>query len=195
MSLPSSSRFPLPHPSSDLYTAADLIAAQAQLEEEAAEAVPFSFSHCTYPDGPLRQPLYACRTCLGDAAVCAACSVSCHGEHDLVELFVRREFTCDCGTERMGAGSCCSLRVGEGRDDGEDMERNEGNKVGRTGKDGRVRKGTVGMLMSTLFGMWDGGSTTRTLSASFAGATRARHTTPRPRREPTYPATFPQDAS
>lgn len=120
------------HPPSDtLFTASDLLTRQSQLEQEAAEAVPFSFTHCTYPDGPLRQPLYACRTCLGDAAVCAACSVSCHGEHELVELFVRRDFRCDCGTERMGAGSCCGLRVGEGRDDGEDMPPNQENKVSK----------------------------------------------------------------
>jgi hypothetical protein len=53
--------------------------------------------------------LYACLTCLNNCAVCAACSVACHGEHDLVELFNRRNFQCECGTRRMGAGSFCSL--------------------------------------------------------------------------------------
>ena len=30
-------------------------------------------------------------------------------EHELVELFMRRDFRCDCGTEKMGAGSCCAI--------------------------------------------------------------------------------------
>lgn len=112
--------------SEDAFTAQDLLQAQSALEVEAAEVIPFSSSLCTYDQGPIRQAVYACRTCLGEpsSGICAACSVSCHAEHDLVELFVRRQFTCDCGTERMGAGSCCSLR----EIDGEDMERNEGNR-------------------------------------------------------------------
>lgn len=73
--------------------------------------------------GYIKQPLYGCLTCLNNGAVCAACSISCHGEHQLVELFNRRDFRCDCGTERLGAGSCCSLSK---RDD---VKANEGNKV------------------------------------------------------------------
>jgi E3 ubiquitin-protein ligase UBR7 len=30
--------------------------------------------------------------------VCYGCSISCHAEHDLVELFQRRKFRCDCPT-------------------------------------------------------------------------------------------------
>jgi E3 ubiquitin-protein ligase UBR7 len=43
--------------------------------------------------------------------VCYACSVQCHGEHTLVEIFAKRNFTCDCGTTRYPATSPCSLRI------------------------------------------------------------------------------------
>ena len=66
-------------PSSEPFTADDLVAAQDELEREAREVLPFSFSQCTYDLGYIRQPLYACLTCLNNCAVCAACSISCHG--------------------------------------------------------------------------------------------------------------------
>jgi E3 ubiquitin-protein ligase UBR7 len=68
----------------------------------------------------LRQNLFACITCnppptdpnepYTAAAVCYSCSISCHGEHTLVELFYKRNFVCDCGTTRMPSSSCCTLR-------------------------------------------------------------------------------------
>ena len=82
------------------FTAADLIAHQARLEAQASEAIPFKFDTCTHSMGYIRQPVYACRTC-GGGGVCAGCSVSCHAEHDLVELFNKREFRCDCGTPNL----------------------------------------------------------------------------------------------
>lgn len=106
--------------SDDNFNALDLVAAQDALEAEAREAVPYA-SECTYDLGYIKQPLYACRTCLNDRAVCVACSVACHAEHDLVELFNRREFRCDCGTEAMGAGSCCQI---SNRADAPQNERN-----------------------------------------------------------------------
>lgn len=59
--------------------------------------------------------MYACRTC-GNGGVCAHCSLGCHAEHDLVELFHRRNFRCDCGTPSLARlqpaheVSPCSLR-------------------------------------------------------------------------------------
>lgn len=50
----------------------------------------------------VRQQLFACLTCPGvPNAVCAGCSIACHADHQLVELFTRRNFTCDCGTVTM----------------------------------------------------------------------------------------------
>lgn len=82
------------------FTAADLIAQQEALDAQAYEAAPFAVDRCTYALGPLRQPVYACRTC-GGGGVCAGCSVACHADHDLIELFHRRGFRCDCGTPSL----------------------------------------------------------------------------------------------
>ncbi|PWZ00218.1 hypothetical protein BCV70DRAFT_200367 [Testicularia cyperi] len=82
------------------FTAADLIAQQQRLEVQANEAIPFAFDTCTHSKGYIRQPIYACKTC-GGGGVCAGCSVSCHSEHELVELFNKRKFRCDCGTPNL----------------------------------------------------------------------------------------------
>lgn len=82
-----------------------------------------SIEHCTKILGPLRQDVFACLTCnpppakpsdpWTPAGVCYACSVSCHGEHTLVEIFQKRNFTCDCGTTRLPSSSPCSLRTND----------------------------------------------------------------------------------
>ncbi|KAK5168671.1 uncharacterized protein LTR77_005980 [Saxophila tyrrhenica] len=107
--------------SSTSQTAADYINTQLSLEADAREALPYQFDTCTYPLGPLRQSIYACLTCSPPpaskyqqhtpAGVCYSCSISCHGEHNLVELFAKRDFVCDCGTTRLANSSTpCSLR-------------------------------------------------------------------------------------
>ncbi|KAM0131610.1 hypothetical protein ACHAO1_007211 [Botrytis cinerea] len=107
--------------SSDSHTAAEFISTQLKLEAEAREALPYSIDTCTKPLGSLRQILFACLTCnpapsnvsdpYNPAGVCYSCSIQCHGEHNLVELFSKRNFTCDCGTTRFPATSPCSLRI------------------------------------------------------------------------------------
>ncbi|CZT41443.1 related to metaphase-anaphase transition protein (Mlo2) [Rhynchosporium secalis] len=102
-------------------TAAEFINSQLQLEADAREALPYKFEKCTNPIGKLRQQIFSCLTCnpiptdLSDsytaAGVCYSCSISCHGEHILVELFNKRDFVCDCGTTRLPATSHCALRV------------------------------------------------------------------------------------
>lgn len=76
---------------------------QEQLEDEANELMPFDPSYCTYSMGPIRQPVYACRTCR-NIGVCYSCSIQCHTSCDLVELFDKRDFSCDCGTDRQFKG-------------------------------------------------------------------------------------------
>lgn len=53
-----------------------------------------------------RQALYACLTCSPEATknnftkcigICLACSNNCHEKHELVELYTKRNFHCDCG--------------------------------------------------------------------------------------------------
>ncbi|RYN99576.1 hypothetical protein AA0120_g1554 [Alternaria tenuissima] len=102
-------------------TAADFIKEQLSLEAEAREALPYQFDTCTRDLGPLRQSLYACLTCnpapassaqqYTPAGVCYSCSISCHGEHTLVELFNKRDFICDCGTTRIPDMTPCTLRL------------------------------------------------------------------------------------
>ncbi|RFU33352.1 hypothetical protein B7463_g2994, partial [Scytalidium lignicola] len=107
--------------SDDSHTAAEFIKSQLELEAEAREALPYKFDDCTKPLGPLRQILFACLTCnpppedtsepYTAAGICYSCSVQCHGEHTLVELFNKRNFECDCGTTRLPATSPCNLRI------------------------------------------------------------------------------------
>lgn len=102
-------------------TAAEFISSQLQLEEEAREALPYKFDSCTRELGPLRQLLFACITCnpppndasqvYNPAGVCYSCSIQCHGEHELVELFNKRSFVCDCGTTRLPKTAPCALRI------------------------------------------------------------------------------------
>ncbi|KAK9474336.1 uncharacterized protein V1510DRAFT_374023 [Dipodascopsis tothii] len=96
-------------------TALDVIASQEQLENEALEVMPFDPTHCTYFDGELRQSVFACLTCAAKSetragGICYSCSIQCHSEHDLVELFNKRDFVCDCGTTRLRSFGGCNLR-------------------------------------------------------------------------------------
>lgn len=123
-------------------TAQDYITTQLSLEADAREALPYQFDTCTKLLGPLRQSVYACLTCtpppaskyqqFTPAGVCYSCSISCHGEHNLVELFTKRDFVCDCGTTRLAnSGTPCSLRLDEatGRKGGvRGEEARQGNK-------------------------------------------------------------------
>jgi len=104
------------------HTAQDYIASQLRLEADAREALPYQFDTCTKSLGPMRQSVFACLTCTPPpasvhpqftlAGVCYSCSISCHGEHNLVELFTKRDFVCDCGTTRLSHSSTpCSLRL------------------------------------------------------------------------------------
>lgn len=125
-----------------LIIAHSYIRSQLQLEQDAREALPYvsdlttahalsqpayhftqQFDTCTKPLGPLRQTVFSCLTCnpppsepsaaYSPAGVCYSCSISCHGEHELVELFARRQFECDCGTTRLPSSSSCSLRLNQ----------------------------------------------------------------------------------
>ncbi|RAL09052.1 putative metaphase-anaphase transition protein (Mlo2) [Aspergillus homomorphus CBS 101889] len=104
-------------------TAREYIESQIRLEADAREILPYSFDSCSKDLGPLRQSLFACLTCnppptasskddgsYTPAAMCYSCSIACHGEHTLVELFSKRNFVCDCGTTRMPSTSPCTLR-------------------------------------------------------------------------------------
>ncbi|KAJ2743078.1 hypothetical protein GGI20_004016 [Coemansia sp. BCRC 34301] len=119
----------------EVVTACDFLESQADLEREAAEVLPGRFDECTYDKGYIRQPLYACLTCTrpppeyrqaetspgaedspttAPAGMCYSCSIECHAGHEVIELFTKRQFRCDCGTKRMllpaEQGGCCRLK-------------------------------------------------------------------------------------
>lgn len=79
--------------------AADYISTQQTLEQQAKELMPWNPNKCTYALGSLRQQIFACRT-HNSIGLCYSCSIQCHTTCDIVELFTKRNFTCDCGTER-----------------------------------------------------------------------------------------------
>ncbi|KAL9246648.1 hypothetical protein vseg_020156 [Gypsophila vaccaria] len=64
---------------------------------------------CTYEKGYVkRQALFSCLTCTpeGNAGVCTACSLSCHEGHEILELWTKRNFRCDCGNSKFGNFIC-----------------------------------------------------------------------------------------
>ncbi|KAI7826811.1 hypothetical protein BX661DRAFT_198820 [Kickxella alabastrina] len=130
---------PAPADESDsIITAHSFLIAQADLEREAAELLPGKFDTCTFDQGYIHQPLYACLTCThapkqyqqpsvgttphsssereetDPAGMCYSCSIECHAGHQVIELFTKRHFRCDCGTKRLAAatGLCCRLKSG-----------------------------------------------------------------------------------
>ncbi|KAE9596522.1 hypothetical protein Lal_00007619 [Lupinus albus] len=66
-------------------------------------------NECTYSKGYMkRQAIFSCLTCTpdGNAGVCTACSLSCHDGHQIVELWTKRNFRCDCGNSKFGELYC-----------------------------------------------------------------------------------------
>ncbi|KAL4204845.1 hypothetical protein AMTRI_Chr01g134190 [Amborella trichopoda] len=64
---------------------------------------------CTYIKGYMkRQAVFSCLTCTpaGNAGVCTACCLSCHDGHEVVELWTKRKFRCDCGNSKFGEFFC-----------------------------------------------------------------------------------------
>lgn len=91
----------------DTITMMDVIERENKLEEEASAVLGNSDEkNCTYPRGYIaRQALYSCATCFSDsgqeAAICLACSLECHDNHEVYELYTKRNYRCDCGNERF----------------------------------------------------------------------------------------------
>uniref|UniRef100_A0A0D9WQV1 UBR-type domain-containing protein n=1 Tax=Leersia perrieri TaxID=77586 RepID=A0A0D9WQV1_9ORYZ len=64
---------------------------------------------CTFGGGYLkRQAVFSCLTCVPDGVggVCTACSLACHDGHEVVELWTKRKFRCDCGNSKFGSHAC-----------------------------------------------------------------------------------------
>ncbi|XP_075152012.1 putative E3 ubiquitin-protein ligase UBR7 [Haematobia irritans] len=104
-------------------TMLDVLEEEKELEDEYAAVLGASDDKvCTYSQGSAvkRQALYSCLTCCPEArdnlekcaGVCLACTYQCHENHELVELYTKRNFRCDCPTERMGSSNRCRLNSG-----------------------------------------------------------------------------------
>lgn len=103
-------------------TMLDVLEEEKELEEEYAAVLGASDDKvCTYIQGAIkRQALYSCLTCCPEArndlsksaGVCLACTYQCHENHELVELYTKRNFRCDCPTERVGGSNKCRLNTG-----------------------------------------------------------------------------------
>ncbi|KAJ2849339.1 hypothetical protein IWW36_002697 [Coemansia brasiliensis] len=127
------------HGAESIITACGYLSEQAALEREAAEVLSGKFDECTFDKGYVNQPLYACLTCTQPpakyqsnasepepeqppsepAGMCYSCSIECHAGHNVIELFTKRSFCCDCGTQRLLPRSqpdssnnnrCCQLK-------------------------------------------------------------------------------------
>eukprot|EP00808_Paulinella_micropora_P014665 g43223.t1 len=57
---------------------------------------------CTYSEGYCEQPVFSCLTChsVVPVGLCFGCAFTCHIEHQVVEIFGKRHFRCDCGNRK-----------------------------------------------------------------------------------------------
>lgn len=99
----------------DVVNMCDVLKEQEEMETEAHAVLGGSDpKNCAYFKGYIRQALYSCLTCLPEsktdptkrAGVCLACSLHCHESHELIELYTKRHFRCDCGGHRMPRAKC-----------------------------------------------------------------------------------------
>ena len=113
--------------STDVWTLDDYLVYQKRMEMEAAHLYPGRFDYCTFDEGYIRQRVYVCVTCYGPlkdqqqqqspplqpSGICYSCSMTCHANHEILDIYVKRNFRCDCGTYRMREE--CQLRKGAKR--------------------------------------------------------------------------------
>jgi len=89
-------------------TMVDVLEDEESLEADAKAVLGNSDEkHCSYHSGGYmkRQALYSCLDCTDasseGAGICLACSYHCHEGCNLVELYTKRNFRCDCGNSKM----------------------------------------------------------------------------------------------
>lgn len=104
-----------PDEDEETITMMDVLEREDKLEEEASAVLGNSDEkNCTYPRGYVaRQALYSCATCSEGsdkiAAICLACSLECHDNHELFELYTKRNYRCDCGNSKFKENFECKL--------------------------------------------------------------------------------------
>ncbi|PAV61288.1 hypothetical protein WR25_13791 isoform C [Diploscapter pachys] len=95
-------------PTDEVITWSELVKEEEdEKEKDAALYGAQDFNSCTYTQGYLpRQTLFICLTCTPSpqqAGICLGCSENCHEGHELVELYTKRKFCCDCGNSKFTA--------------------------------------------------------------------------------------------
>jgi len=85
-------------------------------------------TNCSYKNGYVyRQALYFCLTCLNETkekltadelksndflhGICLACSYECHANHELLELYTKRDFSCDCGNGKFSKSKTSQCKL------------------------------------------------------------------------------------
>jgi E3 ubiquitin-protein ligase UBR7 len=90
-----------------LYTAEEFISLQEKeiLYYSKVEAKQ-ELKECSYMKGYHTQELWSCMTCFKEksslAGICIGCAHNCHQDHDIVHLYFKRNFKCDCGNSKYG---------------------------------------------------------------------------------------------
>ncbi|RLN90764.1 hypothetical protein BBJ28_00021334, partial [Nothophytophthora sp. Chile5] len=104
----------------EVFTLSDMLKQNEQLTDTADAVLgDASDTHCSHAMGYFRQAVYACLTCTPQAlekpetraGFCLACSYNCHQEHELVELYTKRAFRCDCGNDKFPKTNPCKLET------------------------------------------------------------------------------------
>ncbi|EFA81122.1 HEAT repeat-containing protein [Heterostelium album PN500] len=106
----------------------DHVDAQKELYEEAVDQYKQNWGDedkCTFDKGYITQPVYACKDCPGTFGFCFGCSMQCHLDHDIIELFKKRAFRCDCGTKKAGSTKCILQNNKVGADDNTENQYNQ----------------------------------------------------------------------
>lgn len=99
-----------------IVTLAEVLDSQQYLEDEALSSVSNAEQErtCTFSRGYHRQLMFACKECTERAGrefgFCYACSMQCHVDHTVYELFHKRKQRCDCGTQNS---HCCECIIAD----------------------------------------------------------------------------------
>lgn len=122
---------------------AEVLAGWQSLEEEASVQGMEEWgddSRCTYLEGgeagtTFVQPMYSCYDCMEKAGVpfafCFGCSMNCHLDHRLEEVFDKRDLRCDCGAGFLATAAAPCQLMDKSMTEGYCQERYGHNFVGR----------------------------------------------------------------
>ncbi|OBA28594.1 hypothetical protein HANVADRAFT_51476 [Hanseniaspora valbyensis NRRL Y-1626] len=112
---------------STVINAVEYLEAKNKLDQEAYEAMPYKFDTCTYYEPNInRQQVFSCLDC-DNIGLCYGCSISCgHSENNLIDINYKKNFTCDCGTDKDLKVKECNLYKNKNMK----KEHNEDNRYG-----------------------------------------------------------------